>query len=364
MPVLRTDVALTGHRIAGQHVVAVDHSEPGEDSVVEADQADHPVWYRPHRHHRAHRQRAGAEVRARGPAGEVTVQQRLDVGQPHQSVGVRTGFREHVVELTLDLAGLPQVGIGHRGQRRNAGGQRAEPFTQWPCAGERFDTGVQALDVFGQSAGEFDAVTADVVERECGVQPRMRVVGHRHARQYPVDAETPSVLEEVDAVGVPVGPVETPADVRLADPVGDGVEVVVAEVEAGAYGTGLGEIEDLAGGGTTTGECEQLRCHTEQRIGLRQCAIGEFDAKLVCRMRAVDDIAEAKARDDQRRIGLDVRTHDEDVAWLEGVVVGEQAEQHFAQDVDLARRGRGSCAPAPSGRRPTACGPAGERHWR
>ena len=53
-------------------------------------------------------------------------------------------------------------------------------------------------------------------------------------------------------------------------------------------------------------------------------------------MRAVHDVAEAEARDDQRRVGLDVRAHDEDVAGLEGLVVGEQAEQHFAQDVDLA----------------------------
>ena len=64
LPVLGTDVAFTGHRVAGQHVVAVDDAEPREHAVVEADQAHHPVRHRPHRHHRAHRQRAGAEVRA------------------------------------------------------------------------------------------------------------------------------------------------------------------------------------------------------------------------------------------------------------------------------------------------------------
>ena len=53
-------------------------------------------------------------------------------------------------------------------------------------------------------------------------------------------------------------------------------------------------------------------------------------------MRAVHDVAEAEARDDQRRVGLDVRAHDEDVAGLQRRVVGKQAEQHLAQDVDLA----------------------------
>ena len=39
-----------------------------EDAVVEAEQADHPVRHRAHRHHRADGERAGAEVRAGGPA--------------------------------------------------------------------------------------------------------------------------------------------------------------------------------------------------------------------------------------------------------------------------------------------------------
>ena len=84
LPVLGTDVAFAGHRIAGQHVVAVDDAEPREDAVVETDEADHPVRHRAHRHHRAHRQRAGAEVGPRRTSGEVTVQERADVGQPHQ----------------------------------------------------------------------------------------------------------------------------------------------------------------------------------------------------------------------------------------------------------------------------------------
>ena len=52
-------------------------------------------------------------------------------------------------------------------------------------------------------------------------------------------------------------------------------------------------------------------------------------------MHTLDHVAEPEASDDQRRIGLDVRAHDEDVAGFERLVVGEQAEQYFAEDVDL-----------------------------
>ena len=86
-------------------------------------------------------------------------------------------------------------------------------------------------------------------------------------------------------------------------------------------------------------------------------------AKLMCRMRAVHDVAEPETGDDQRRVGLDVRTHDEDVAWFEGLVVGEQTEQHFAQDVDLA----GGAVAAVHLHRAVVCrasGPADERRWR
>ena len=132
--------------------------------------------------------------------------------------------------------------------------------------------------------------------------------------------------------------VETPADVGLAHPAGDVLEVVVGEPEARPHRRGLREVEHLAGGGPTARQREQLRRHAEQRVGLDERAVGEAHPKLVRGMNALDHVAEAEARDDQRRVGLDVRAHDEDVAGLERLVVGEQAEQHLAQDVDLAGR--------------------------
>ena len=135
MPVLGTDVALTGHRVAGQHVVTVDDAEAGEHPVVEADQADHPVRHRAHRHHRAHRQRAGAEVGPRRAPGEVPVEQCADVGQPQQGVGPWTGVGQHLGELALHLAGLPGVGVVDARQQGDAVGQGGQPLPQ--AAGRR-----------------------------------------------------------------------------------------------------------------------------------------------------------------------------------------------------------------------------------
>ena len=83
---------------------------------------------------------------------------------------------------------------------------------------------------------------------------------------------------------------------------------------------------------------EQLRGHAEQRVGLGQRAVGEPDPQPVCGMRAVHHVAEPEVGDDQRRIGLDVGAHHHDVARLQRRVVGQQAEQHLAQHVDLPRR--------------------------
>ena len=63
-------VTLAGQRPAAEDVVAVDGVAAREDAVVEADQADHAVRHRAHRHHRADRERAGAEVGPRRSAGQ------------------------------------------------------------------------------------------------------------------------------------------------------------------------------------------------------------------------------------------------------------------------------------------------------
>ena len=112
--------------------------------------------------------------------------------------------------------------------------------------------------------------------------------------------------------------VEAPTDPGLAHPRGDRVEVVVGEAEPAPDRGGLGQVEHLAGGGAAAGEVEELRGDAEQRVGLGQRPVGEADAQPVRRVAALDDVTEAEAGGDQRRVGLDVGAHDEDVARLQG----------------------------------------------
>ena len=84
----------------------------------------------------------------------------------------------------------------------------------------------------------------------------MRIVGQRNTGQHPVDAETPSVVDEVDTERLAMLLVEPPADVGLPDPAGDALEVVVGESEPGPYGWGLREVEHLAGGDSAAGQAQ------------------------------------------------------------------------------------------------------------
>ncbi|SKS35833.1 Uncharacterised protein [Mycobacteroides abscessus subsp. abscessus] len=49
-------------------------------------------------------------------------------------------------------------------------------------------------------------------------------------------------------------------------------------------------------------------------------------------------LAETKTGRYQRRVGFDVGAHDEDVARLQCGIVGQQAQQHLAQHIDLTCR--------------------------
>ena len=108
------------------------------------------------------------------------------------------------------------------------------------------------------------------------------------------------------------------------------------------HGLGRGQVEHVGGGDPAAGELEQRAGDGEQRVGAGERAVGELDPELVGGV-AVARPAGSGGREpepgrDQRREGLDVGAHHEDVARLERRVVLEQPDQHLAQHVDLAGR--------------------------
>ena len=89
----------------------------------------------------------------------------------------------------------------------------------------------------------------------------------------------------------------------------------------------------------SVGQPDQPADHGEQRIELPQRAVGEPDPQPVTGMlRLGVGGVQPEGGGDQRREGLDVGAHHDDVPRLERRVVGQQPDQDLAQHLDLAVR--------------------------
>ena len=344
LAVLAAQVALAGERGAGEDVVAVDGRGAREHAVVETEQAHDAVRHRAHRHHGADGERAGAEVGpgrlARQPFGH----QCADVGEPQlEGAAGAPRVAGECRELALHLAGLPLVAAGDGGEGVEALAEGVEPVVDGVAAAQPVGDCLQPVEELGEPAGQLDAGRPDVVERQGGADPAravgLRVVGHRHPGEDPVEAEAPGVLDvAVEPVRRPVLLVVGPTDAGLLDPAGDRLEVVVGQTEAAAHRVGGDQVEHGTRLGTATSEVEQRAQHREQRVGLGQRPVGEAHLEELAGVAARDGRTHAERRLDQRGVGLDVGAHHQDVARLERGVVGQQPEQHLAQHLDLAGR--------------------------
>ena len=127
--------------------------------------------------------------------------------------------------------------------------------------------------------------------------------------------------------------VETPPDARGRHPPLRAGDVVVIEPEAPADRFTVGQIQDLRGRDARVRELEQPGDDAEHRVGLAQRpvrqtqpqvrTVGQIDVLRSVVQDLLEHLARAERRVDQRRVGLDVRAHDDDVARLEGRVVGK-----------------------------------------
>ena len=138
---------------------------------------------------------------------------------------------------------------------------------------------LQLVDALGQPAGEVDAAACDVVEREGRGEEAFGVVGDRGAREDPVEAEAPGVLEVgVQTVVLAVVLVEGPTDAGVLDPARDGLQVVLGEAEPAADGIACEQVQDAAALGPAAGDGQHLGDDGEQRVGLGERAVGEHHA--------------------------------------------------------------------------------------
>ena len=134
LPVLAADVALAGHRVAGQHVVAVD--EPSRGNTPSS---------RPTRQTtRCGTDRIGTIVQT----VSVPVRKLARVGRPaswrsssartsgsrRRRVGARARVGQHVAELALHLAGLPGVVVVDAGEQADAVARARSASRRSGCA--------------------------------------------------------------------------------------------------------------------------------------------------------------------------------------------------------------------------------------
>ena len=190
-------------------------------------------------------------------------------------------------------------------------------------------------------------------------EPGAGVLAHRDAGQHPVEAELPGVVDERrEAERLPVLLVEAPPDAGLPHPVGDRVEVVVAEAEPAAYRRGAwARSSTCARGDPAAGEVEQLGGDAEQRVG-------RLSARSASRTRSRwagwppgDDLAEPerRPRSAARRSRCRGTSRGCRAARASGRPGAARGAPRAARRPGGPDRGRR--APAPSGRRRRARGP-------
>ena len=296
--------------------------------------------HRAHRHHRAHGQLPGAEVGPGRAAAQPVGEQGADVGQGQRDRRRPiSGILSDLCELALGLGPLPLVGLGDVGEPGHPSAQRLQPVGERVLAGEVVEGDCQPVDQLRQPAGEVDVAAVDVVQRQRPVDPPQPVLGHRRPEQNAVEASAPGVLRDRgQVVRRAVFTVEPPPNARRRHPTPQAFQVVVGESEPPPNGRRRGEVEHLARRNAGIGEFEHRRNGGEQRVGLAQGAVGEADPEPVTGVAVLVGrgvVSKAERRGDQRRVVLDVRAHDQHVAWFEGGVLGKQADEHLAQHLDL-----------------------------
>ena len=194
LAVLGPQVALAGAGSPGQHVVAVDGRDPREHPVVEPDQADHAVGHRAHRHHRADRQRAGAEVGARRPAAQPLLQQGAYVGLPQQRrpsrprpAAIRASSRSNCATCQTSV---------ERGRGEPVHARRPARVVQSAtvrAASAPVEEGVQPVDELGEPADQLEVAVAHVVDGQRAGDLAVVEPGHGRAEQHPAHAGRPGV---------------------------------------------------------------------------------------------------------------------------------------------------------------------------
>ena len=306
--------------------------------------------HRAHRHERADRQVAGAEVRARRAALQPLGEQRAHLRRARARSCVPPAASATTSSSRRCSSARCQASRGVvRGERVGGRGDRRRPRRRSAC-GSRSASSVacRRSTQLGEAAGEVDRAALDVVERQHAAEQPLLVLGHRHAEQQPVEPGPPRARRQrVELERRAVLGVEAPADpARRATHSSSRARSSSSKPEAPAHRLAVGEVEHLRGGqplarrARAAGRRRRAPGWSGAASGRRAGRAGRAGGSSAGSSSAsssLRDLARAERRLDQRRERLDVRAHHDHVARLERRVVGEQVQDRVAQHLDLAR---------------------------
>ena len=199
----------------------------------------------------------------------------------------------------------------------------------------------EPVDELREPPDQVHVARADVVDRQDGADEALVLLGHRHPEQEPVQRGRPRALRERARAGsaraaTTSSPHRTPDSSAHAR-----TRSSSSSSNPNRRRTGAWPARSTTADAPTRESASSSRVATTASTGFAlagaRSAIRTRSVRPGCSGASVVDARRrAERRLDQRRERLDVRAHDDDVARFEGGVVGEQADDHLAQHLDLA----------------------------
>ena len=346
LAVLGARVALADVRVGEHQVVAVARRLARERAVVEPEQADDAVRDRAHRHERADRQVAGAEVRARRAALQALGEQRADLGAARaRRRGCRAASRDDVVEQPLQLGALPGVARRGRGRARRRRAASASAHASTVCG--RLQR-VERRAAAGRPARRSGRRGRSPRSRRRRAAARRRTAAGRprsssrraaagRARRARCRLGSASSLNGARCAASSPQRMPLARDPLLAAARGRrrraGSAGGPARGRRGRAPARRSAARSASSSSRATTPSTGLVWRSERSASrTRRSGGGARPTRLV----VLVGLARAERRLDERRERLDVRAHDDHVARLERRVLVEQVQDRVAQHLDLA----------------------------
>ena len=295
------------------------------DAVVEAQERDEPVGRVPQRVGPGDGDAPAHERLVASEATERAVEVRADRVEGHLGVGVRAERGELGGQAPQKDGRLVLlVGVG-REERVDEVHEGVRPGVERAGRGEPRERLEQLVDPLGEPAEQVGAVQAGGVARQAAQHQAVRLAAG-DAEQQAVQAEAPRVEVVVgQAEGGLARAVEAPADAGLGEPGAHVRQLGLGDAGAAAHGGRVQEVEQLAGRQAAVAQAQRLAEGLEHAQRRRVRVLHHVDGQA----HAAGGLGHEHGVH-ERRVGVQVRHHDQAVVRAQAVHRVERVEQVVA----------------------------------